>query len=149
MSAEELNDMVFFFDSDPAGIGGEVERQLKEQIDRWKAQREGSTLTLHYSDEGVTITDRRRGWHEREHVFVAQDEIAVLELLLEPQSLASLERALEARMPAAPRTNLPHFLDRLIADGLIFEQAGKFVQIATRFDPSNIRLDGCLASEAA
>ena len=146
---EQLVDMVFFFDSHPAGISGDLERRLKDTIGSWKTLRTNSTLTMERTAAGITIADRRRGWPERDHTFTTASEIAAIELLLEPQSLASLGRALEARVPGRQTGWLPAFLERLLADGLVFEQAGKFVQLATRFDPSNIRLDTCLEQDAA
>jgi ribosomal peptide maturation radical SAM protein 1 len=66
LADEELADLVYLFDTDPAGIGGDTEARLRAAIAAWTGQYPGSTLTRTIDAAGVHITDRRLGWPERD-----------------------------------------------------------------------------------
>jgi ribosomal peptide maturation radical SAM protein 1 len=66
LADEELADLVYLFDTDPAGIGGDTETRLRAAIAAWTGQYPGSTLTRTIDAAGVHITDRRLGWPERD-----------------------------------------------------------------------------------
>lgn len=149
MPLEDLHDMVFFFDATAQGISGEVEQRLKAGIARWRDEYARSTLILQHTEPGWLMSDRRAGWSECDHRFTDDCESAAIEELLEPKSVASLRRALEARGFDPSDAWAQAFLDRLKSDGLVYEQLGRYVLLATRFDPSVIRMAAMLLDVAA
>ncbi|MBV8581538.1 MAG: radical SAM protein, partial [Candidatus Eremiobacteraeota bacterium] len=146
---ETLEEMVFFFDASPHGIAGTLEDQLKGAIARWKDVHPTSTLHAEELADGWRFVDRRAGWPQRDHVFTGARDHAALAALFEPSSAASLQRALDARGIDADAAWIDDLLARLKTDGLAFEQRGKYVLVANRFDASTIKMAGVLAQAAA
>jgi ribosomal peptide maturation radical SAM protein 1 len=140
MTHEELDEMVFFFDASPHGIEGEDERRLKDAIARWKDVYPDSTLHVEETPEAWRFVDRRAGWEPRELLFDAPAERAAIEALFEPQTAASLLRRLDGAGVEADEAWAAAFLGELKRAGLTFEQLGKHVLVATRFDPSVMRM---------
>jgi hypothetical protein len=66
LADEELADLVYLFDTEPAGIGGATEARLRAAIAAWTDRYRASMLTRTIDASGVHITDRRQGWPERD-----------------------------------------------------------------------------------
>lgn len=148
LPAEELQDMVFFFDAPPQGIGAETEARLKDAVGAWPGLHVGSYLHLETDDDAWLIVDSRRGWPERTVRFASPFECEAIAALHRPHSAASLLRALEEAGIAATGDEVRAFLERLLEAGFVFEQQGKHVLIATRFDRTNVRMADALAGVA-
>jgi len=140
MTHEELHDMVFFFDASPHGIDGDTEERLNAAIARWKDVYPASTLHAECTPDGWRFIDRRAGFTEREILFDAPVERAAIAALFEPHGAASLRRRLESDGFEVDDGWTQALLDELKRTGLAFEQLGKYVLVATRFDPSIVRM---------
>jgi ribosomal peptide maturation radical SAM protein 1 len=149
LSDEEVSDMVFFFDAPPRGIAVQTESDLKKVITSWQELHAGSHLYLEADGDAWVINDERRGWPQRRMRYETSFEREAISALLRPHSAQSLARALEEAGIAVAEREVMAFLEKLLAAGFVFEQEGKHVLIATRFDRSNIRMADVLAGVAA
>lgn len=136
----ELEDMVFLFDSIPHGISGEIEDRLGSAFEVWISGHGESWLTLQQTQFGMIFCDRRKGWAERDILFTDPVECAAIFALEEPHSIPSLVRELEKEFGIVNDARIAALLSRQREDGLVYEDAGKFVLLATRYDASHIRM---------
>jgi len=131
LSAVELADLVYLFDSNDAGIGGEIEVRLREMIDLWQRRHSQSRLSGEIEADRIVIEDERVGWPRRRHVI---DTPAMVQLHL------ALDRArtVDAAAAILERVGTPLSTSAILTQlrdwrrlGLVFEEGGRFVALAT------------------
>ncbi|MGX6600511.1 RiPP maturation radical SAM C-methyltransferase [Micromonosporaceae bacterium Da 78-11] len=132
---DRLRDMVYLFDTPPAGLSTEQARPLRDQVDRWLVDYYDSTLRL--SDEGdvLTLIDRRVGWPEKDHRIAGPTWRAAYLELMTGHSVAGLRRRLADQEITPTTEELTDWLTELRGHGLVFEESGRFVALAVTADP--------------
>ncbi|WBB97204.1 RiPP maturation radical SAM C-methyltransferase [Solwaraspora sp. WMMA2080] len=136
----ELADLVYLFDTEPAGLSEQDAEPLNELLKRWTDGYPASALQLLTgldADETV-IADRRVGWPECEH-RIADPRLR--------RAYAELEHgrtvtALAARLAAAglpvETDRLARWLAELDDAGLVFEENGRWISLATTVEPVKV-----------
>lgn len=127
----ELEDLAYQFEASPRGIDETVAAELRSAVAAWKRGHDASTLTWHAVDGGIVIHDRRHGWPRREYVLRDPVQARAYRLLDRPRAVPGLARALRAEGHAVDESELRTWLDALRADGLVFEDGGRAVALAT------------------
>lgn len=131
LPAGELADLVYLFDTDQAGIGGDVEARLQAAIADWTERYQESSLIRTVDEDGVHITDRRAGWPDRE-IDIRDPLLVRAYLHLEHgRSVPKLLSLLEADVPGADRAAVTRWIDELDAAGLIWREGDQCVTLAT------------------
>ncbi|MDN0200263.1 RiPP maturation radical SAM C-methyltransferase [Streptomyces sp. S.PNR 29] len=134
LPAEELEDLVFLFDAPAAGIRGEVEQRLVEEIDRWAAAYPSSRLFLEPSadgDDALVIHDEREGWPRRTHRLTHWQAAAFRELD-HGRTLPALQRHLAGAGYEVPLDTLREWSRELLAQGLVFRDGDTFLALPTQ-----------------
>lgn len=127
----ELADLAYLFDTDDAGISGEVEAALSEAITRW--QRDYPLSSLFFTagpGDALTIHDHRLGWPRREHVLTGWRRKAY-QALDRGRTEQSLRRRLAEVGCRVEADALHGWLADCLRDGLVFAEAGSYVALAT------------------
>jgi ribosomal peptide maturation radical SAM protein 1 len=138
----ELEDLAYQFAAPARGIDATVADALRAAIDRWKRDHDTSTLTWRPVDGGIAIDDARRGRPRREYVLHDPVQARAYQLLERPRAVAGLARALRAEGLAAGEDELREWLDELRGAGLVFEDGGRAVALATGRVPLRVAEKG-------
>ncbi|WP_327667422.1 RiPP maturation radical SAM C-methyltransferase [Streptomyces sp. NBC_00485] len=134
----ELTDLVYLFDTEDAGLGGEAEARLKQAVERWLLGHPSSTLTFEEDGDALFVHDRRRGWPSRTHRFTGWQADA-LRLLESGRNAAALHRLLtEDGHPPTPG-QVAGWLRRALELGLLFRDGRTYVSLPTWRVP--VRMD--------
>lgn len=134
LPTEELQDLVFLFDTPAAGIRGEVERLLVEEIDRWATAYPSSRLFLEASadgDDALVVHDERQGWRQRTHRLTHWRAAAFRELD-HGRTLPALQRHLAEAGHEVPLDTLTEWGRELLTDGLVFRDGDTFLALPTQ-----------------
>jgi ribosomal peptide maturation radical SAM protein 1 len=138
---EEVEDIVYIFDDDKAGVGDDVINDMQRAVEAWHtAYKSGSTLIKHDTSDAIVIEDRRAGWPRRDHVLGDSGSIALYRALGRPQSLAALAATAEIADAGETEQSIGEKVERFRADGLVFEDGGSFIALATDKIPFRLRL---------
>jgi ribosomal peptide maturation radical SAM protein 1 len=128
----ELMDLVFIFDCENAGIGGQVEKALLDAVAVWQDAYFTSTLTFEENGDELVIADRRSHREPREHILRDAWQVVGYRLLAGGHGPASLAKGLGRLDVAFPGdAELEEWLGWLASQGLAFTDAGRFVALAT------------------
>ncbi|BCJ66707.1 RiPP maturation radical SAM C-methyltransferase [Polymorphospora rubra] len=121
----ELMDLAYLFDVPPQGIDEETAGRLERAVTEWQHEYAHSRLTHHDLGEEIVLVSRRR--HFDWHVLRLTDptEVAAFRQLDQPHTVAALARRLGSPEPAVAA-----LLRRWRELGIVFEDAGQFIQIA-------------------
>ncbi|MEA1671954.1 RiPP maturation radical SAM C-methyltransferase [Nitrospirillum sp. BR 11163] len=135
----ELMDIVYIFDDGKYGVADDVIDDMQAAVVSWKdAYLRGSTLTWSESRDGILIEDRRHGWPPRDHMLASRLERNLHALLDRPMKRQDLAQR------AAAMGEGRGVVDALVGDwldkGLVFEDAGVVIALATRPIPFRLRL---------
>ncbi|MGW4499112.1 RiPP maturation radical SAM C-methyltransferase [Micromonospora sp. NPDC004336] len=126
-----LADLVYLFDTEPAGIDDASVSRLAEQLDQWQAGYANSRLVCSTDTDGITILDRRVGWPQRDHHITDERLVAAYRILEEGHSVVGMTRKLDDMgVPIAP-DELAQWLDQLRRAGLTFVESGRILALAT------------------
>lgn len=129
---EEVEDIVYIFDDDKAGVGDDVINDMQRAVEGWHtAYKKGSTLIKHDMGDMIVIEDRRAGWPRRDHVLRDVGPVALYRALVRPQSLAALAATAELVDAGETERSIAGRLEQFMADGLVFEDGGSFIALAT------------------
>ncbi|MFG3228587.1 RiPP maturation radical SAM C-methyltransferase [Kitasatospora sp. NPDC048194] len=135
---ERLQDMVYLFDTEPAGITDEQVKALHDQLNAWSDAYHDSSLSCTECDGALVVEDRRTGWPERTHRIEAPEFVAAYRELEAGRSAPALrERLAELGHHVAP-DRLAEWLGRLADDGLVFEEHGRWITLATSIEPIKV-----------
>ncbi|MEU1277941.1 RiPP maturation radical SAM C-methyltransferase [Streptomyces sp. NPDC005805] len=132
---KDLDDLVYSFDSDPAGIDGEILDELRASVARWANQHPESTLVRLLDHEGLHIQDRRQGWPQRDHHINDSALIAAYLEFEHGRSLAGTLTRLRDRGISLEESRLQTWAEELASAGLIFAESGRYVALATASTP--------------
>ena len=130
-----LDDLVYLFDSEPAGLTPDEAGPLRDLVDRWRSGYVDSHLTCTDTGEVIVLHDGRVGWRPGEHrIEDPRLRLAYLELE-HGRSLEGLRRRLSERGVDLPPDALSSWLAELVALGFVFTESGRWITLATRSLP--------------
>ncbi|WP_239091612.1 RiPP maturation radical SAM C-methyltransferase [Streptomyces sp. SID14478] len=138
---DELADLVYLFDTEDAGIGGEIEDRLLRAVVQWRAAHAASTLVMTETGEdgeALLVRDRRQGWPPRTYWFNGW-QAAALSHLEEGRTAPALHRHLTEGRHRVSQEELGEWLTEALALGLLFRDDRTYVSLPTRSAP--IRVD--------
>lgn len=129
---EQLADLVYLFDTPPAGIGGGTEARLKAAARDWYTGHPASTLVLEQPDgeEALLVHDRRHGWPRRTHRLTGW-RAAALRHLEAGRTRKALHRLLTADANPPTAEALDAWLGDAVALGLLFDDGRSYVSLPT------------------
>jgi len=136
----ELEDIVYIFDDDKAGVGDAVINDMHRAVEIWQEAYRASTLIMSETADGILIEDRRIGWQRRDHLLSEPVAAAIYRALARPHHAAALAARLEQEGHALGEDQLARHLESFRRDGLVFEDDGTFVALATGTIPYRLRL---------
>lgn len=134
----ELADLVYLFDTDEAGIRGEVVDVLEAAIDEWKKRHHDSSLVRVMTGEELWLLDRRSGWPERDYRIDDPVLVAAYRQLEHGRSDRALRSRLAEEGIAVTESRLRGWLDELCDAGFVFREADRYVALATTSVPVRI-----------
>jgi hypothetical protein len=140
LPVDQLADMAFVFDADPAGITGAVEKTLSEAITRWQDHYPRSALTSRDLDSRIVIRDERTGGGGREYVLADPREAAAYRALTRDLTVGGIKDAVDKAGCSVSAEYLTGWLGEMRRAGLVFEEAERFVALAVKEDPRRVRL---------
>ncbi len=136
---DDLHDMVYLFDTAPAGLTDVDAKPLLELLDRWSANYPSSSLCYMDTGEEIVITDRRVGWSTHGHRITKPAlRLAYLELEHGRTVVALSRRLAEQYAVDVGVDDLTAWLERLAAAGLVFVENGTWITLATRSEPVKV-----------
>jgi ribosomal peptide maturation radical SAM protein 1 len=132
----ELNDLVYAFDTEPRGISGtDAEKLLTAAVEQWVRCYGSSRLLMHDAGAGgLTVTDERELWPRRTHELTGWQADAYRELR-QGRSAQALRQALAKLSHQVPPDRIRDWLDELVTSGMLFADDGTFVALATSAVP--------------
>lgn len=137
---EELEDIVYIFDDDKNGVGDDVINDMHRKIETWHDAYRASTLTMQETPEGLLIEDRRLGWTQRDRLISDPLAADAYRALAMPHNIPSLAAKLEKAGHHVPAEALEAHIEAFRKDGLLFEDEGAYVALATNLIPYRLRL---------
>jgi ribosomal peptide maturation radical SAM protein 1 len=135
----ELADLVYLFDTDVAGIEGEIVDVLEAAVEDWKKRHHDSGLVRVVTDDRVWIQDRRSGWPERDHHITDPALVAAYRELEHGRSVPALATRLADLGFATTVSDLRAWLGELHDAGLVFAEGDRYIALATNSVPVRIR----------
>jgi ribosomal peptide maturation radical SAM protein 1 len=127
----ELRDLVYLFESRPAGITGTAEATLRQAVDEWQSAYPRSSLTCRRDERGLLIRDRRAGRPAAEHRLAAGGEAEAYAALYQDRSADSLRRHLrDVEGVLAGEGAVRAWLDRFRRLGLVFVESDRHLALA-------------------
>lgn len=126
-----LRDLVYLYDSEPAGIGAGVLGRLRAGVATWQKDYPNSSLTMVDADDGgLVIEDRRASTAPVDHYLDAGIESDAYRALLPGRSVTGLRRALADREQRPTDDQLDDLLAQWRQAGLVFQENDKYVSLA-------------------
>ncbi|HEX6288850.1 MAG TPA: RiPP maturation radical SAM C-methyltransferase [Herpetosiphonaceae bacterium] len=147
LPVSELEDMVYLFETDEAGIRDATARRLQDAVIEWSALYYESSLTYRQVNGVLHISDRRANRAPADIIIEQPRDVAAYLLLRRGMTQAALERALIEE--ALPIDGLDRWIGDMKRQGLIFEEAGTYLSLATLANPARVRIQPAPATEAA
>jgi hypothetical protein len=137
---QALEDIVYRFDYAPAGLGGPVEALLQQRCADWRASYASSSLTAQLSDGRLILDDQRAGWPARR--IVLEDPCALAAYLALADDLTSMgvQRVLREQGLESAEAEVAGWLQAWKQEGLVFEDEGRYVALATTAGRSAVAL---------
>jgi ribosomal peptide maturation radical SAM protein 1 len=136
---DELTDLVYLFDTEDAGIGGETEDRLKAAVAQWRAGHHTSRLLFEEAEgdtgEGadpaaLLVHDRRHGRPPATHRFTGW-AAAALRRLEDGRTESALHRLLTEDGHRVSPEALREWLQHAFALGLLFRDGRTYVSLPT------------------
>ncbi|HET9141709.1 RiPP maturation radical SAM C-methyltransferase [Actinophytocola sp.] len=135
----ELEDLVYLFDTDYAGVQGEVADALEAAVADWKKRHDDSSLVRVEAGGVLWIEDRRSGWPERDHHIDDPVLVAAYRHLEHGRSVRAVLSRLADEGITLTETRLLAWLDELNDAGLVFREGDRNLAIATTSVPLRIK----------
>lgn len=133
--AEDLAELVYLFESEPAGITGKVEQDLLAAADRWRAGYRDSELRCIQDGRRLVVLDRRAGWPARDHVLEAPFQVAAYRGLFSGRTVDGLYRHLvNEHAIGSDEATVGELLEEWLRLGLVFAESSHYVALATGSD---------------
>jgi hypothetical protein len=131
LSEQQLQDMVYLFDTPPQGLTEEQAAPLQQAVETWIRDYPASSLRQVAADGIIVIRDRRAGWPAADHLLEAPRELAAWRELEHGRSPAALLRRLAGAGRVWDPAGLLCWLCELRERGLAFTEGGRWVSLAT------------------
>jgi ribosomal peptide maturation radical SAM protein 1 len=129
---DDLADLVYLFESTPAGIGGSVESALIAAVGTWRDGYPASELTCLREGPELVLVDRRRGWPSRDHRLTGPVEVAAYRELSRARTVEALRKRLAADHGiAVDEARLRELLGHWSEAGLVFRESDRYIALAT------------------
>ncbi|MFE2302488.1 RiPP maturation radical SAM C-methyltransferase [Streptomyces sp. NPDC059445] len=128
---EAIQALVYLYDSEPAGIVGEIEQQLRAGVRRWSRDREQSSLQLlQDGTNALVLEERRPGRPARLHHLAPGVETQAYLLLLPGRSRTTLYKEICEQGLAVSPSELDELLNHWVSEGLVFREGDNLVSLA-------------------
>jgi ribosomal peptide maturation radical SAM protein 1 len=135
LPADEIFDIGYQFGTSEHGITGATEEALAAAVAWWRDNYLGSSLVYRQAGEAVHIYDGRAGWPQR-RITIGEPALAAAYLLLmTPHTVPGIIRHLADHGMAAGEQEIRDWLSWARTEGLIFQDAGRIVALATDRPP--------------
>ncbi len=135
LPADEIFDIGYQFWTAGAGITGATEEALRGRVTWWRENYPASSLVYVRAGNAVHIYDARAGWPER-RITIGEPALAAGYLLLmTPRTVPGLVRRLTDQGFAVGEQDIRDWLSWARAAGLVFEDGGRIVALATDRPP--------------
>ncbi|MFC5751500.1 RiPP maturation radical SAM C-methyltransferase [Actinomadura rugatobispora] len=132
---EELNDLVYLFDTPPAGISGALEKRLQDAAARWRDAYPESTLVLYDdAEDGLRVEDRRVGWPRADHVLTGWEADAY-RALERGRTAKALIKTLAEDFGVSGDVPVEAWLQEQVRRGLLFRDGPVYLALASRGAP--------------
>ncbi|WP_328764173.1 MULTISPECIES: RiPP maturation radical SAM C-methyltransferase [unclassified Streptomyces] len=128
---ERLADMVYMFDSEPAGLGAEHGARLERAVEQWQEAHRGARLVAFEEGSDLRIVDERVRRAPREHLLAAGLAVEAYRDLLKGRTAEVLARRMQESGLQDAARRLPALLDRWEGDGLVYRDGEHLVALAT------------------
>jgi ribosomal peptide maturation radical SAM protein 1 len=130
---KELFDLVYLFDAPGMGVGDEIGAALTSAAQEWAQCHVTSRFTYCDLPDRVVLVNTRPHFDWRTICLEDPVDLAVFRLLDQPRTVASLERRLRDRadLRTVTRTEIADLMQRWRGLGILFEDCGRFVQVAS------------------
>lgn len=126
-----IADLVYLFESEPAGLTDEPERALNIGIRQWNEMRPHSSLQLLQDGiDTVMLEARRPGREPRLHRLSAGLQTQAYLLLLAGRGRTALLKALRGQGLRVEQAELDETLAHWVREGLVFKEDETFVSLA-------------------
>jgi ribosomal peptide maturation radical SAM protein 1 len=131
---QELGDLVYLFDSGPAGIRQDVIDRLVEATDGWRAGHGRSSLVHRWSGAGLLIEDGRPTAGDRTMVLAPGGEAEAYLALMRPRTRTGVRQTLTSRWGIEWDEDAAEaWLRRMDDLGLIYADEGRYVSLSCDF----------------
>ncbi|MFE0511149.1 RiPP maturation radical SAM C-methyltransferase [Streptomyces sp. NPDC058964] len=134
---DELADLVYLFDTEDAGIGGEVEERLKAAVAEWRAGHHPSRLLFEEAEDRagtLLVHDRRHGRPQATHRFTGW-RAAALRRLEDGRTESALHRLLTDDGHDVRAEDLRAWVRQALSLGLLFRDGRTYVALPTWGEP--------------
>ncbi|MEI8326886.1 MAG: RiPP maturation radical SAM C-methyltransferase, partial [Betaproteobacteria bacterium] len=144
-----LNEMVYMFEANSAGISHDLIDRMEASVEQWK-KRYWSGPALNHSVQGerILISDSRPNRPSEPYWLAVGLESAVFLELDKPSRLTGLMRRLKDQNLEIERIDLEGVLTHLISLGLVFAEDGWFLRLSIGEQPHRIRQVHCVTKVA-
>lgn len=139
LSEVDLYDMVYLFDTEPAGLSDRDARSLEEALDAWSQSYFDSALEYVDTGDELLFEDRRVGWPASHYRIDDPRKRAAYLGLERGRSIPSLRILLEEQSVDLSDWDLQGWLADLLLLGLVFEEQGRWITLATSSPPIKVR----------
>ncbi|MFE0591389.1 RiPP maturation radical SAM C-methyltransferase [Micromonospora echinospora] len=134
----DLHDMVYLFDTDPAGISEAEAKHLRDLLDAWNTGYPDSTLLRVEEPDATVFEDRRVGWPATDHRVTDPLHRAVYRAAEPGRTLPALHREVTAAGFAVDQAQVREILAGFVTRGLVFVENGQWIGLATNAIPIKV-----------
>jgi ribosomal peptide maturation radical SAM protein 1 len=131
LTSEQLDDLVYLFDTPPQGLSDEQAEPLRAAVDTWLRAYPESSLRRLDVDDVVVLRDRRVGWPHADYVLEEDRERHAWGLLEQGGTAAGMLRKLDDADLAWDPDALSRWLAELHDRGMVFTAKDRWVALAT------------------
>jgi ribosomal peptide maturation radical SAM protein 1 len=131
LPADQLQDLVYLFDTPDRGLTEEQAITLNQAVETWIRDYPGSSLRQLTVDGIVVLRDRRTGWSAADHVLETPRERRAWRELEHGRSVPGVLRRLTEAGQDWDVDGLTSWLGELRERGLVFTEGGRWVSLAT------------------
>lgn len=129
---DALEDLVYAFDSEPAGISAGMSVTLSEAVAFWRANSQTSRLVaLPVSDDSLVVVDDRSAWPSHELVLAPGLETEAYRALAKGRTLPALASEMSSLRIVVHDGQLEALVDHWTALGLTFHEDSTYLALAT------------------
>lgn len=129
---DALDDFVYVFESEPAGISPETSETLREAVSNWRANASTSRLVaLPAPDDSLVVVDDRSTWPSREVVLQPGLEAEAYRGLAKGKTLPALTSMMCSLGIAVPEGQLKELVENWTELGIVFHEDATYLALAT------------------